>query len=161
MELPPRARRIHCANPPSRHQDGTTSACAENTCTTATPVPDPRNYLRVRGEYPHTCYMPTAFAELPPRARRILLGLGPILLLPGTTSACAENTTQRLCRLSAHRNYLRVRGEYPIHPVAKHIQKELPPRARRIPSVGGAVRGGEGTTSACAENTCRFFGYLR
>ena len=50
------------------------------------------NYLRVRGEYPHSCYTPTGFAELPPRTRRIrvenMLGLSRY----GTTSACAENT---------------------------------------------------------------------
>ncbi|EFM50147.1 hypothetical protein HMPREF0299_5954 [Corynebacterium matruchotii ATCC 14266] len=48
------------------------------------------------------------------------------------------------------RNYLRVRGEYPIGRVRQDPGFELPPRARRI--LGDDLAAG--TTSACAENTC-------
>ena len=71
----------------------------------------------------------------------------------GTTSACAENT-HLVNALFAHLgNYLRVRGEYRMLKLPKQKQRELPPRARRIPRV--ACGGGlcVGTTSACAENT--------
>ena len=53
LELPPRTRRILSQLLNTTGQQGTTSACAENTW------PHPRgsleqwNYLRVRGEYPH------------------------------------------------------------------------------------------------------------
>ena len=61
-----------------------------------------------------------------------------------------------------------MRGEYYLQMRGEWEQTELPPRARRIPSDGGVVRGGEGTTSACAENTrlaavlfCHYRNYLR
>ena len=70
--------------------------------------------------------------ELPPRARRIhaldtFLNQG-----VGTTSACAENTAVQPAKLSARRNYLRVRGEYMMKVWAIGDAVELPPRARRI-----------------------------
>ena len=72
---------------------GTTSACAENTPKAAVTVLALRNYLRVRGEYLLSCYVPTGFEELPPRARRIPDRNHYVTYVP--------------------RNYLRVRGEYP------------------------------------------------
>ena len=71
------------------------------------------NYLRVRGEYPKQCHKERLIRELPPRARRIQISAGDAADLQGTTSACAENTYQRLCRRRRSMNYLRVRGEYP------------------------------------------------
>ena len=115
--------------------------------------PPPRNYLRVRGEYCVVRHQSRCVRELPPRARRIqILGLGR-LWLPGTTSACAENTTGILGCSRGHRNYLRVRGEYPTGIPRTILGVELPPRARRI--LTNAVPKGTaiGTTSACAENT--------
>ena len=53
-----------------------------------------RNYLRVRGEYFCACKTYTCFGELPPRARRILFRWRISYGKPGTTSACAENTTR-------------------------------------------------------------------
>ena len=51
-ELPPRTRRIpHRAMVSALHR-GTTSAYAENTLSTPIAAAAPRNYLRVRGEYP-------------------------------------------------------------------------------------------------------------
>ena len=91
--------------------------------------------------------------ELPPRARRILF-VNPIIdYCSGTTSACAENTTGGPGRTKFGRNYLRVRGEYPVPLINCDPIAELPPRARRIPPgrINEAVIGG--TTSACAENT--------
>ena len=91
-ELPPRARRIRkwpwrqCAG------RGTTSACAENTARRLLARGPNRNYLRVRGEYRLWKTATNITSELPPRARRIpgwAIGLDK---LPGTTSACAENT---------------------------------------------------------------------
>ncbi|VEI98264.1 Uncharacterised protein [Corynebacterium matruchotii] len=52
MELPPRARRILIANETQLVDDGTTSACAENTDSINTMPIIGGNYLRVRGEYP-------------------------------------------------------------------------------------------------------------
>ena len=52
MELPPRARRIRQDRGLIIMAIGTTSACAENTHRVRTTIPKPRNYLRVRGEYP-------------------------------------------------------------------------------------------------------------
>ena len=91
---------------------GTTSACAENTQTKLRIALLLRNYLRVRGEYPVLATLPSAAAELPPRARRIP-GLAPRCLPRlGTTSACAENTYVASKETLLGRNYLRVRGEY-------------------------------------------------
>ena len=54
-----------------------------------------------------------------------------------------------------NRNYLRVRGEYTrTRKILTRIM-ELPPRARRILKVKVLDWQYEGTTSACAENTCR------
>ena len=71
--------------------------------------------------------------ELPPRARRILLDSGNLLIQPGTTSACAENTG--------------------LPPGGRMVIPELPPRARRIPAIDTREVMPVGTTSACAENT--------
>ena len=51
-ELPPRARRIPAFRRAPIRSTGTTSACAENTPLTFGERHLPRNYLRVRGEYP-------------------------------------------------------------------------------------------------------------
>ena len=50
--------------------------------------------------------------ELPPRARRILVGSIASHASHGTTSACAENTLTDVLKRQGMRNYLRVRGEY-------------------------------------------------
>ena len=71
-ELPPRARRIHRQMQVSDIASGTTSACAENTATSAVWDYPARNYLRVRGEYALRPSTPKVNLELPPRARRIL-----------------------------------------------------------------------------------------
>ena len=91
--------------------------------------------------------------ELPPRARRIRVldsdpGTG-----YGTTSACAENTTDDTETINMHGNYLRVRGEYHGRHGNHQHAWELPPRARRIHGRQGFTRIKHGTTSACAENT--------
>ena len=172
-ELPPRARRIHQPGTASVRIGGTTSACAENTCMVSLPKHICRNYLRVRGEYytgwPHhsLCrnYLRVrgeyksrsrsgwSAGELPPRARRILIGERQVRRYLGTTSACAENTGRNRRHHRPTRNYLRVRGEYAPNDCIFAEPTELPPRARRIRQ---QLRGrplGYGTTSACAENT--------
>ena len=73
-------------------------------------------------------------AELPPRARRILLEQSGDLQIQGTTSACAENTARILADSWPVRNYLRVRGEYLSRLRGRTPHWELPPRARRIQS---------------------------
>ena len=112
------------------------------------------NYLRVRGEYEHAriprCYQ----GELPPRARRILLYAAAGMGASGTTSACAENTAISSIACLRSRNYLRVRGEYLIDGRIWVTLSELPPRARRIRVGAVSAVGIDGTTSACAENTC-------
>ena len=113
QELPPRARRIQNASRGKQDGVGTTSACAENTHRRFSPVDRTRNYLRVRGEYPHSCYASTVFEELPPRARRILGSRRIRCVQLGTTSACAENTVGVTTVVGGCGNYLRVRGEYP------------------------------------------------
>ena len=72
-------------------------------------------------------------SELPPRARRIHMGLWGCIIKGGTTSACAENTHRGSPPHTPHRNYLRVRGEYPDSVDDGGMYSELPPRARRIP----------------------------
>ena len=111
-ELPPRARRIQNGEVHHPKQQGTTSACAENTLPkTSVDVTD-GNYLRVRGEYVKQGLANMGQWELPPRARRIpAVGID-VDLGAGTTSACAENTTTTLVRRVTRWNYLRVRGEY-------------------------------------------------
>ena len=91
---------------------GTTSACAENTCYLSWRNFSCRNYLRVRGEYPGDRHSCGVVEELPPRARRILVGISWGGSFFGTTSACAENTGDLHSTLATTGNYLRVRGEY-------------------------------------------------
>ena len=62
-----------------------------------------------------------------------------LLYLPGTTSACAENTLFTAASLNAPRNYLRVRGEYTPSDWTVTCQPELPPRARRILDFGAGA----------------------
>ena len=73
--------------------------------------------------------------------------------IPGTTSACAENTDPWANMNAALRNYLRVRGEYWILRSWPTPDTELPPRARRIRKYRSSAFRCHGTTSACAENT--------
>ena len=73
----------------------------------------------------------------------------------GTTSACAENTHPPTPPERLGGNYLRVRGEYRAGETAAPNQQELPPRARRILKSDIPFLAGNGTTSACAENTHR------
>ena len=95
---------------------------------------------------------PLGDAELPPRARRIHTTATPPPHL-GTTSACAENTTDDTETINMHGNYLRVRGEYLIASSTRFTTSELPPRARRIHIEFDLGKAPVGTTSACAENT--------
>ena len=109
----------------------------------------------MRGEYHDGTLMPMIFMELPPRARRIRENGWMRQKYGGTTSACAENTTDCFIKAITHRNYLRVRGEYGLCPGRTRYSGELPPRARRILMLNHMLRLGLGTTSACAENTAR------
>ena len=52
-------------------EQGTTSACAENTRASLPTLPELWNYLRVRGEYGEIRLRDIENLELPPRARRI------------------------------------------------------------------------------------------
>ena len=70
-ELPPRARRIRHRAMAAFKQDGTTSACAENTPLAGMLTRFSGNYLRVRGEYNDPEMQDLIRLELPPRARRI------------------------------------------------------------------------------------------
>ena len=152
-ELPPRARRILTFASCSAVEPGTTSACAENTRSSPAVLLYSRNYLRVRGEYSLLRRKPTFLMELPPRARRIQPHTNTRSTRLGTTSACAENTIRVLACGWVGWNYLRVRGEYDIIGGVAKIEKELPPRARRIPVHLSNPVAPAGTTSACAENT--------
>ena len=152
-ELPPRARRIPTAPAAPERPAGTTSACAENTLPLVLMGRQKRNYLRVRGEYTRLKTCLALGLELPPRARRIRLGGWCFRHPMGTTSACAENTSRLRPWNTWTWNYLRVRGEYIGPKPQTSYEWELPPRARRIPSIASAADAAEGTTSACAENT--------
>ena len=134
---------------------GTTSACAENTSGSPPPRAGGRNYLRVRGEYVLNRYGLRFYRELPPRARRILIGERQVRRYLGTTSACAENTNGIPLTALTWGNYLRVRGEYQQARKYEAATSELPPRARRIRHLRVLDRPQRGTTSACAENTTR------
>ena len=112
LELPPHARRIRGVGAEGEHGLGTTSACAENTVAPHRIVSVGRNYLRVRGEYANPAAESAYGQELPPRARRIPNVNTECGGVFGTTSACAENTGDKLDAVVAVGNYLRVRGEY-------------------------------------------------
>ena len=107
----------------------------------------------MRGEYPHSVSGQAPPGELPPRARRILLGENWKQTLHGTTSACAENTALKRQTRGYEWNYLRVRGEYSQPLLIASPIMELPPRARRIRIILENHTRKGGTTSACAENT--------
>ena len=132
VELPPRARRIRWGLVCYVQAGGTTSACAENTKPVKTSNPNPRNYLRVRGEYAPARPLGIFSSELPPRARRIRRDCLYGHAQHGTTSACAENTRSDRGGALFVGNYLRVRGEYALLPELFLLKSELPPRARRI-----------------------------
>ena len=152
-ELPPRARRIPHSHAVAMGTNGTTSACAENTCLASRQWRPRWNYLRVRGEYKPGVFLYAPIMELPPRARRILRNLYLPINDDGTTSACAENTVIPVVNDFIIGNYLRVRGEYPTHTKKLKIVPELPPRARRIQAAEKNLESVRGTTSAYAENT--------
>ena len=152
-ELPPRARRIHPPKQSRRFSPGTTSACAENTGRHGVHYRQIRNYLRVRGEYTNRRGLHLPRRELPPRARRIRGTVHLMVLLMGTTSACAENTGGGAFGVDGDGNYLRVRGEYGSLAIWLRVRVELPPRARRIRWSHRCRQSRTGTTSACAENT--------
>ena len=109
----------------------------------------------MRGEYRLLLIREALKQELPPRARRIPGGGEKEVSNPGTTSACAENTSLSITLIARSRNYLRVRGEYRLLLIREALKQELPPRARRIPGGGEKEVSNPGTTSACAENTVR------
>ena len=153
LELPPRARRIPAGKKTLRRCAGTTSACAENTCSICASLLRLWNYLRVRGEYAWACSVFCIAWELPPRARRILTHSCSPRQSLGTTSACAENTWSSPSESAYSRNYLRVRGEYRQKHSRRFGVLELPPRARRIRVSPLSPNQDHGTTSACAENT--------
>ena len=152
-ELPPRARRILNNRRQQFGNQGTTSACAENTGRVGGFVSAGRNYLRVRGEYTVGIAVVRVSEELPPRARRIQAAKVELWRQYGTTSACAENTSRFKRSIRSRWNYLRVRGEYLLPFCLGIIRMELPPRARRIRRSVPAPGKSPGTTSACAENT--------
>ena len=153
-ELPPRARRIQGAGVGAGDAGGTTSACAENTIRSCRFFWQSRNYLRVRGEYPGVVASSVKARELPPRARRIRDAETGHFATLGTTSACAENTALECAPARDQQNYLRVRGEYTGPVAGIDSDLELPPRARRIQPGSPRRYSHDGTTSACAENTC-------
>ena len=93
--------------------------------------------------------------ELPPRTRRIPHFGGQHEILPGTTSAYAENTGSIVSNSPPCGNYLRMRGEYFTWSDRLVMRWELPPRARRIQTLEVRTAAVTGTTSACAENTGR------
>ena len=107
----------------------------------------------MRGEYAHPNLRPGVLSELPPRARRIHPNQPRRGKIPGTTSACAENTLYTRRCDEPPGNYLRVRGEYRTLKTAWDEVMELPPRARRIHLSSKISGSNKGTTSACAENT--------
>ena len=109
----------------------------------------------MRGEYHSGKILRTLSGELPPHARRILAGVDIPIAGGGTTSACAENTQLGKTCHSLTGNYLRMRGEYSSASVVHRNPWELPPHARRIPGAQQSGEDNQGTTSACAENTCR------
>ena len=160
LELPPRARRILTQAIKQTGENGTTSACAENTPIRDVLIRVKRNYLRVRGEYTSLLDSTGIFGELPPRARRIQIVDELASVADGTTSACAENTICLCCCSLFRRNYLRVRGEYFGYGWVHGMCWELPPRARRIPPNPSVPVFAKGTTSACAENTLNELGLL-
>ena len=152
-ELPPRTRRIHFLYLTHYRVFGTTSAHAENTSRPGNIRPPPRNYLRARGEYLSASTPTSGLPELPPRTRRIRTGPASRGRAHGTTSAHAENTPRPRQTATRTGNYLRARGEYAYAHLPGPLEKELPPRTRRIHLGGDAVGQKTGTTSAHAENT--------
>ena len=78
----------------------------------------------------------------------------------GTTSAYAENTPSGPTPQRENWNYLRVRGEYLRLIFKDNLNRELPPRTRRIRTCQFQMLMEHGTTSAYAENTLNELGLL-
>ena len=171
MEIPPRARRrvdveqckvlrlgntSACAEksrPGATTADhiGNTSACAEKSLPAVAVSAHGWKYLRVRGEEGLVAPETRRAKEIPPRARRRVLGDVAPCFNPGNTSACAEKRSLDGLGLVEHGKYLRVRGEEKSRLRKPHGKLEIPPRARRRGPKGDTGSVENGNTSACAE----------
>ena len=86
------------------------SACAErstSSCRTATPS---RDHLRVCGADPTSAALRTAVTGSSPRVRSRLMGVCRVHHDGGITSACAEQTSPRICSALTRTDHLRVCG---------------------------------------------------
>ena len=159
---PPRARRSLPGAGRRGVADGWTSACAEEPARHARRARPAGVDLRVRGGAARTCTSRTSRPGGPPRARRVCPGGPPRARRSrrehltcrrgeGWTSACAEEPWTRDGTPNARWVDLRVRGGASSDETNAIHGSGGPPRARRSPAHGRAIRRGYGWTSACAE----------
>ena len=149
----PRARRRRSVQSWLDNYGRSISACAEETWRSERGTLLPRVDLRVcGGDEPPEAFR--AFVKgRSPRARRRRLRDGRGMVLPGSISACAEETRRCSCCTVTGRVDLRVRGGDEDVGRIKDATCGRSPRARR--RRGSAVDHGElaGSISACAEET--------
>ena len=130
-----------------------TSACAEQTDTSATPHGSWPDHLRVCGADTPSRPSTGLSSGSPPRVRSRHGSAAAGYRVAGITSACAEQTSSAGPKRPCRRDHLRVCGADIPTRSAEHDQGGSPPRVRsrrRVHRVDGVP---PGITSACAEQT--------
>ena len=147
----------HASRPRSCHRShrrrGITSACAEQTPDCPTVPRAGWDHLRVCGaDKVHDRFIRHVRGS-PPRVRSRRIRPGRKGGGPGITSACAEQTSGRTCQFPATGDHLRVCGADSSIGADVGPLDGSPPRVRSRRYRGGVRLGGQGITSACAEQT--------
>ena len=151
--LPPRVRSRQPVLTGREASRGITSACAEQTQSSAQPPSSGGDYLRVCGADGYLGRFTGRGTGLPPRVRSRQPPLVRLRTVRRITSACAEQTIRPLLTTERLRDYLRVCGADGFDKVIPCAWRGLPPRVRSRRLIAGLVDIGLGITSACAEQT--------
>ena len=154
---PPRVRSRRGATVPRPRLCGITSACAEQTKAFCKRPRGTWDHLRVCGADFSRQYLRTVWTGSPPRVRSRLMSSGFMVSPFGITSACAEQTTIRRMTGGNCTDHLRVCGADTAIIRANNGAKGSPPRVRSRHRPGYRNPYDGGITSACAEQTYRFF----
>ena len=150
---PPRVRSRLDSKRRGNVAQGITSACAEQTSQGRAPTPPAWDHLRVCGADDTGGDRPSIYVGSPPRVRSRRTGRIARNLMPGITSACAEQTSVRIAASRSRRDHLRVCGaDLSAYPGMEN-ESGSPPRVRSRRSGRGVQQDRAGITSACAEQT--------
>ena len=150
---PPRVRSRRPRRSGAPSWPGITSACAEQTRSTAFQHHRGGDHLRVCGADAGVLLFELVHAGSPPRVRSRLVGLALAVGLRGITSACAEQTTVVNNITYNVTDHLRVCGADTVATTLAMMVGGSPPRVRSRQDLRDRRRETLGITSACAEQT--------